>query len=135
MAASADQLLEARCPEGRIPIKAAASKTLYANTLVFGASGYGTDVTNSGANAFLGVAVDKIDNGSGSAGDVSGEAYTEGVFYLSGTSFTQGTVGSAIYASDNNTVTATSSSNSKIGRCVDFVSATKIGVKIDVVQA
>ena len=129
-AVTANQLLTAKCPGRKIAGKAAASQNLYANTLAFGASGYASGDDGGGANAFLGVVVDQKDNSSGSAGDLDVELYTDGVFYLNGTSFTQGTVGSAIYAVDNYTVQTSATSASRIGTCVEYVSATEIGVLI-----
>ncbi len=67
-------------------------------------------------DVFLGFAVRKADNSSGSAGDVDVEVYTEGriklfVDSLAITSNDQ----AAMYASDDDTFTLTSTSNSKIG--------------------
>ena len=134
MAASADQLLQARDPKGLIPGLVAASTTLSDNTLGFWASGYVDDDTSTGSNAFAGVVKEGQDNSSGSAGDLSCELYTEGVFYLPGSGLAQSDVGSVCYASDNYTVTTTSTNNTQIGRIVDFVSATLVGVKIEVIQ-
>src|SRR3990167_8551147 len=109
----------------------AAAVRLYAGTLAFwNASGYVDDDDAAGVNAFAGVNIEDRDNSGGSAGDLDAEFWTEGVFELVGTGFTQGTVGSDIYASDNYTVTTTSAGNTFIGRCVGFVSTTKILVKI-----
>ena len=129
-AVTANQLLEAKNAGCRIAAKAAGSQNLYANTLAFSASGYASGDDSGGSNPFLGVVVDQVDNSSGSAGDLDAELYTEGVFYLTGSSFTQGTVGSAIYAVDNYTVQTSGSSASRVGTCVEFVSSTKIGVLI-----
>jgi predicted RecA/RadA family phage recombinase len=60
------------------------------------------------------------------------ELWTDGVFRLTGTSFTQATAGDLIYATDNFTTTATSTSASRIGRAVNYVSATQMDVMIDV---
>lgn len=128
-AVTANQLLEAQNPERLIAGKAAAEH-LYANTLAFSASGYVSGDDNGGSNPFLGVVTDEVDNSGGSAGDLSCELYTDGVFYLKGSGFSQATVGAAIYAVDNYTVQTSSTSASLIGKCVEFVSSTKIGVLI-----
>lgn len=132
MAVTADQLIVSQEAHHldlqHTPV--AAAKTIYKGTLVFLASGYATDVTNSGANKFAGIADQHVDNSAGSAGDLNVETWRSGRFELTGSSFTQATVGVPIYASDNYTVTATSTSNTLIGRCVEFVSATKIVVDI-----
>lgn len=128
-AVTANQLLEAKNP-GRLIAGKAAAVNLYANTLAFSASGYASGDDNNGANKFLGVVKDQVDNSAGSAGDLDCEIYTDGIFYLNGSSFTQGTVGSPIYAVDNYTVQTSATNASRIGTCVEFVSATKIGVLI-----
>jgi len=129
-AVTANQLLEAKSPGNKIAGSVAASQNLYANTLAFSASGYASGDDNGGANAFLGVVGEQADNSSGSAGDINAEIYTDGVFYLAGTGFSQATVGAAIYAVDNYTVQTSSTSASRVGTCVEFVSSTKIGVAI-----
>jgi hypothetical protein len=132
MAVTANQLIT-RQDGLRKGYPVAASTTLYEGTLVFLASGYADDDTASGANAFGGVAIAKIDNSAGSSGDLNVECHTEGVFRLVGSGFSQATVGSLIYATDNYTVTTTATGNSVlIGKCVGYVSSTVIDVKIDV---
>lgn len=134
MAVTANQLLKVSEPGGRRSIPVAASTRIYSGTLVFAvaASGLGDDDTATGANAFFGVAAEEADNSSGSGGAIRCECFQRGVFYLKGSGFTQALVGDKIYASDNYTVTGTSTNNTLIGRCVDFVSATEIGVEIEV---
>ena len=131
MATAKNELLEARCPGGELNGRVAAGKRLFANTICFfDAGGYLTDTAGT---PFAGIIKDEANNTDGADGDISQELYTEGVIYLEGAGFTQATVGQAIHATDNYTVAT--AGGSKIGRCVEFVSATKIGVKIDVVQA
>lgn len=114
---------------GSLPV--AQSTTLYEGTLAYvNSSGYADDDTNSGANDFAGVVINPEDNSSGSNGDLNVDLWQEGTFLLTGTGFTQGTVGSDIYGSDNYAVTTTASNNTYIGRCVGYVSSTKILVKI-----
>jgi predicted RecA/RadA family phage recombinase len=114
---------------------------IYQGTMVFfertsgSSEGYGTDTDDGGANNFAGIAVDECDNSAGAAGAKSVEVFTEGTFELKGTGFSQAIVGDLAYAGDNYTVTATSGGMSKIGRFVEYVSTTKMGVKIDVPQA
>lgn len=134
MAVTANQLMTVRRPGARNNVPVAASKRLYEGTLSFLASGYLTDVVNTGSNKFAGVVIGEVDNSSGSAGDLNAEVYREGDFVLTGSGFSQATVGSKIYASDNYTVTTTSTNNTLIGVCVGYVSATKILVAIDAHQ-
>ena len=112
----------------------ASNVNLYQNTLAFwdASTGYITNDDNAGANAFAGIVYQQCDNSGGSAGDKVVELWTEGVFRLTGTSFTQATAGDLIYASDNFTITASSSSTSRIGRAVNYVSSTQVDVMIDV---
>ena len=112
----------------------AAAVNLYQNTIAFydATTGYVTNDDNAGANPFAGIVYQQCDNSGGSAGDKVVELYTEGVFRLTGSSFTQGTAGDLIYATDNFTTTATSTNASRIGRAVNYVSATQMDVMIDV---
>lgn len=131
MAVTAEQLIDVSgvYSTGHAPV--AASTTIYGGTMVFSASGYASGDDDSGGNQFLGIARETYDNSSGSAGDVSCEFYDEGKFVLVGSGFTQATVGADIYATDNYTVTTASASASFIGKCVEYISATKIRVKIE----
>ena len=133
MAVTANQVVLMQDAENIIQCKAAAVN-LYQNTIAFwdASTGYVTNDDNAGANAFAGIVYQQCDNSGGSAGDKVVELYTEGVFRLTGSSFTQGTAGDLIYATDNFTTTATSTSASRIGRAVNYVSATQMDVMIDV---
>jgi predicted RecA/RadA family phage recombinase len=131
MAVTANQLSIVQNPHNLQAQPVAASKRLYAGTLVFLASGYATDAIAAGANKFAGVAAQEVDNSSGAAGDKNIETWRSGRFTLAGSGFTQASVGVPIYASDNYTVTATSTSNTLIGRCVEYISATSIVVDIE----
>lgn len=112
----------------------AAAVNLYQNTIAFwdASTGFITNDDNAGANAFAGIVYQQCDNSGGSAGDKVVELWTEGVFRLTGSSFTQATAGDLIYATDNFTTTATSTNASRIGRAVNYVSATQMDVMIDV---
>lgn len=131
MSASAAQLITRRCAErNNGPIEE--STTIYRGTLCFiNANGYVDDDVAAGVNKFAGVAVEDYDNSSGADGDLQAEFFTEGLFQLEGSGFTQGTVGSDIYASDNFTVGTSSSGTTYVGRCAGFISTTKIWVRID----
>lgn len=138
MATTSNQLIVAQCPRGLQKGLVVASKTLYQGTLAFAvaASGYITDSMAAGANHFMGIVKDNVDNSAGASGDKTVELYTEGVFEMQGSGFTQALVGDKIYAIDNFTVDNTATSQTLIGRCVEYISATKIMVKIEVgVQA
>jgi len=132
MAVTANQLTKRQ--EGcRKSFPIAASTTIYEGTLNFvTVTGYLDDDTASGANRFAGVALAYKDNAAGSAADLQGEVYTEGVFELVGTGFTQASVLLPVFATDNYTITTVpSASGVYIGQCVGYVSSTKILVDID----
>ncbi len=133
MAVSANQVVLMQYAENIIQCKAAAVN-LYQNTIAFwdASTGFITNDDNAGANAFAGIVYQQCDNSGGSAGDKVVELYTEGVFRLTGSSFAQATAGDLIYATDNFVITATSTSASRIGRAVNYVSATQMDVMIDV---
>ena len=133
MAVTANQVIEKR--EGRRSYPVAASVHIYEGTLVFlTAAGYATDVTATGVNGFVGVAVAEQDNSSGSAGDLTVEVWPEGEFVLTGTGFAQADVGSKVYAEDNYTVgVSISTASVPIGMVTEYISSTKIRVDIDAV--
>lgn len=132
MAVTANQVVK-RQDGCRAKYPVAASTYIYEGTLVFVSSaGYGDDDTASGVNEFAGIAVSAVDNSSGSNGDLAAEVYTDGVFELTGTGFAQTDVGSKIYATDNYTITTTATGNGVlIGECTEYVSSTKLKVRID----
>ena len=133
MAVTANQVVLMQDAGDIVQAKAAAVN-LYQNTIAFydATTGYVTNDDNAGANAFAGIVYQQCDNSGGSAGDKVVELWTEGVFRLTGSSFTQGTAGDLIYATDNFVITATSTNASRIGRAVNYVSATQVDVMIDV---
>lgn len=119
---------------GRLTRSKASNVNLYAGTLAFfdASTGYIVADDNAGANAFAGVVYQQCDNSGGSAGDLEVELYTDGIFRLTGSSFTQATNGDLVYAIDNYTIQASSSSASKVGRVVNYVSATVVDVLINI---
>lgn len=133
MAVTANQVVLMQDAGDIVQAKAAAVN-LYQNTIAFydATTGFVTNDDNAGANPFAGIVYQQCDNSGGSAGDKTVELWTDGVFRLTGSSFTQGTAGDLIYATDNFTTTATSTNASRIGRAVNYVSATQMDVMIDI---
>lgn len=122
MAVSTNQLYGFDGKHRRARRKAAASANLYDGTLTFiDSSGFSVDTTSSGANTFGGMAVDHADNSAGANGEVEFEVVDEGKIRLDRVthSLTQADVGKSIYASDNYTITTTSTNNSLIGTLSD----------------
>lgn len=103
------------------------STRIYQGTLVFvNAAGYACDVTATGVNAFVGIAVEEADNTDGADGAINVEVYTDGDFELVGTSFAQTDVGMPIYADDNYAcVVSLGATSVRIGTVVKYVSSTK----------
>jgi hypothetical protein len=132
MAVTANQLIQQRdgCL-GAAPVEE--SVTLYQGTLAFiNASGYADDDIASGANVFAGIVKELRDNSAGGDGDLDVELYQVGEFLLTGSSFTQATVGKDIYASDNYTITTSPATAVRIGKCTRYHSTTQVWVKIEV---
>ncbi len=132
MAVTANQLIKMQAGEKRsIPV--AASTRIYQGTLVYiTATGYADDDTATGVNGFAGIAIAEADNSSGSAGDINVEVWTRGDFELVGAgTYSQANVGDMIYGDDNYTINSSIGSTSvPIGRCVSYVSATKLIIAI-----
>lgn len=131
MAVTANQLIKKQDGNKRsYPVEEATR--IYQGTLVYlNAAGYACDVTATGVNAFIGIAVAEADNTDGADGDIEVEVYTEGDFELTGTSFAQTDVGMPIYGDDNYaTVVSLGATSVRIGRVVKYVSSTKHIVSI-----
>jgi hypothetical protein len=138
MAVTADQPIKVQSPARLVSYKAVASVAHYGGTLAFiiPASGYATNVIAAGVNTFAGVV--KSNGGitaPAASGDSEVECWTEGDFELTTSGATQDWVGDLAYAVDNYTVNVTAASQTKIGRVVRYISATKIVVRIEVTQA
>lgn len=131
MAVTANQLIKKQDGVRRsYPVEEATH--IYQGTFVFvNAAGYACDVTATGVNAFVGIAVAEADNSSGADGAIEVEVYTEGDFELTGTGFAQTDVGMPIYADDNYAcVLSLGATSVRIGTIVRYVSSTKHIVSI-----
>jgi len=109
-----------------------ASDIIYKGALVkSNAAGYLAPCASEAGSFFAGVAYEKADNSSGSAGDIECRVEVKGVFLLEGTGFGQGDVGSLVYASDDQTITKTDSGDLQlVGRIVQYVSSTNVYVEL-----
>ena len=132
MAVTENQLITARNPSNLVPIPVEASTQIYEGTIVYydAATGYAVDDDNAGANAVAGIAKAESDNSGGSAGDTTVEVYQEGEFELEGTGFTQANVGDIMDGTDNYTIATTG--GSAVGRATEFISSTRLMVKLDI---
>lgn len=132
MAVTAGQIVR-RQNECTVHFPVYASTKLYEGTLAFlNATGYAVGTTGTGSNEFAGLVVAEADNSSGSSGDLKVEVYPEGVFVLTGSGFSQSTVGLPIFASDNYTISTNATSGGVyIGVCAGYISSTKIRVRLE----
>jgi hypothetical protein len=110
-----------------------ASDIIYAGALVkHNAAGYLAPCAAEAGAVFAGVAIEKVDNSAGSAGDLSCRVKKTGAFLMSGTGFSQANVGASVYASDDDTVSTTQASNEQeVGKIVEYISSTQVRVRID----
>jgi hypothetical protein len=131
MAVTANQVIKVQEGDRRsYPVEE--STRIYQGTLVYvNAAGYACDVTATGVNAFVGIAVSEADNTSGADGAIEVEVYTEGDFELTGTFNSITDVGMPAYGDDNYAVVvALGATSVRIGRVVRFISTTKAIVAI-----
>lgn len=117
----------------RIVAKMLGSTTLFGGTLVMAdANGWAVKAADTASCLFLGVAMETKTNG-GANGAAEIVVATEGTFEFefSGTA-TQAAVGRLCYAVDNQTVAlaATTTNDVLVGKIVEFISATRVRVKI-----
>lgn len=112
----------------------AASTTIYKGSLVaLNTSGYAVPGADTVSFLFAGVAFEKVAN-TGSAGDKKVRVHKEGdfEFNFSGTA-TQADVGKEVTIADDQTVAlaATTTNDVVCGRISEFISATKVRVRIN----
>jgi hypothetical protein len=87
------------------------------------------------ADPFAGFALMRCDNASGAAGAKNVHVRSKGVAVLSVTGVTAVTdEGSTVYASDDDTFTLTSTSNTAIGKVVRYISGTQVEVAFESVS-
>lgn len=91
-----------------------ASDIIYEGAAV-GDNGSGYARPLEAGDPFLGFAIRKADNSSGSAGDINVEVHRAGAIVLAISSLAITDRGKDVYASDDNTFTLTQGSNTRIG--------------------
>ncbi|MCA9252840.1 MAG: hypothetical protein KDA54_17055 [Phycisphaerales bacterium] len=107
----------------------AASTRVYKGALIeWGPTGYARPVT--GAGQFVGLAYEEGDNSGGDDGDVSVRVYTMGDFGLPLAGAVQGSVGAAVYASDDATLTLDSDAATFVGYVQGLESAGNIVLRL-----
>jgi hypothetical protein len=106
----------------------AANTKIYAGSLVcVNAAGYAVPAADTSGYRFAGVALEQVDNSSGSDGGKNVRVRRAGVFEFDAVSISQDMVGVAMYAADDHTFDddAGPSNDIKVGLLVKYVSATK----------
>lgn len=117
LSANTERTFKAETYENTLPV--AASTTIYKGSAVGSSSGYAAPL--SGADTFQGFALAKADNGSGSAGDINVTVRKTGTIRAAIGSLAITNVGDAVYMSDDDTFTLSSTSNTYIGRVIRFI--------------
>ena len=105
----------------------AANTKIYAGSLVcVNAAGYAVPAADTSGYRFAGVALEQVDNSSGSAGGNNVKLRRAGVFEFDAGSISQDMVGAAMYAVDDHTFddAAGPTNDIKVGLLVKYVSAT-----------
>ena len=110
-------------------VAVAAATRVYKGALVeWGSTGYARPVT--GAGQFAGLAYEEGDNSSGGDGDISIRVFTLGDFELPLSGAVQGSVGAAVYASDDATLTLDSDAATFVGHVQGLESAGNILLRL-----
>jgi len=130
MALSANRDLDHYVDQELRSFKVAGSEHIYKGAFV-GLSSGGYVRSLAAGDVFVGIAYEEADNASGSAGDISVRVYTLGDFghALSGAAITN--VGDAVYASADDTLTFTATSNSYVGYAVDVPSSGQVILRLE----
>ena len=79
----------------------------------------------------VGLAYEEIDNTSATDGELSVRVFTEGDFAHALTGAALSNIGDAVYASADNTLTFTSTSNSLVGVCMDRPAVNEIILRLE----
>lgn len=108
----------ATMPASDIELPVAADAVIYEGAALSDAGGNGYVDALTATEAFMGFAMNKVDNTGGSAGDLKVRVRREGDVLLVVAGVSATSVGVLVYASDDGTFTMTSTSNTVFGRIV-----------------
>jgi hypothetical protein len=106
----------------------AAGEHIFKGAFVGLSSGYARAL--QAGDPFIGIAYEEMDNSGGSNGDVSVRTYTKGDFEHAMTGATVANSRTAVYASDDETLTTTASGNSLIGYQMGVPAANKVVLRL-----
>lgn len=134
MALTANRELDHYIDQELRSLQVAASAHVFKGALV-GVTTGGYARPLSGGDLFAGIAYEEVDNSGGSNGAKSVRIYTLGDFGHALGGATIANVGDAVYASADDTLTLTSSSNSYVGTIVDVPSSGQVIVRLDTFRA
>lgn len=132
MAATADR--EAQRKDGRLQNYAAGAVKIFKGTLVSRRVGDGYAYparSGTSTDVFLGVSFEYVDNSGGAAGALSLRVEKEGSYVFLQSGFAQTDIGATVYASNDNTVTKTSSNNQAVGTVTEIIDTTHCRVLIN----
>lgn len=126
---------EAKRQDGEIisvPVKG--STTIYKGALVVDLdTGYASVGADTAGSIFLGVAVEKADNSSGSDGDIDVRVYKTGVFQYTKSTAVQTDLGQLAYIRDDQTVALSTTNSISAGYVVDIVDSSTVKLRIDLI--
>jgi len=133
MALSANRELDHYVDQELRSFEVAAAAHIYKGALIgLNTSGYARALV--AGDAFVGIAYEEADNSSGTNGAESVRVYTQGDFGHALAGAAQAQVGDAVYASADDTLTFTATSNSYVGVAVDVPSSGNVIVRLDVLR-
>lgn len=113
-----------------VPVKG--STTIYKGAMVVDlGTGYASVGADGSGYVFLGVAVEKVDNSSGSDGAKEVRVYKTGTFQYTKASAAQTDLGQAAYIRDDNTVSLSTTNSVLAGYVVDIVDSSTVKLRID----
>jgi len=108
-----------------------ATDTIYRGAIVMhNAAGFLAPAATGAGSFFAGIAEEQVTN-TGSAGDKNCKYKRTGVYLLTSSGLAQADIGTKVYASDDQTLTTTSTNNVLVGQIVEFVSATSVWVSLE----
>lgn len=130
--AALTESLEVLEKDGVIHAAPCAVDIIYRGAIVMhNAAGFLAPAASGNGSFFAGIAEEKVDNSAGSAGDLVCKYKRDGVYLLTGSSFAQSDIGEKIYATDDQTISKTASTNVLVGQCVEFVSSTQLWIRLE----
>lgn len=112
--------------------KVAANAKIYAGSLVcLNATGYAVPGADTANFRLLGVASENVDNTGGANGDKTVRVRRKGVYRFAAAGMAVTNIGAAVMVTDDQTVALTSTNSVAAGKIAEFISATEVGVDID----